>query len=456
MISWQRLVYYLGLAVVEATPPALLLTLAGGDAWAALIGVTLLGALTDWIVLRRLPAARQPPAQVGVGLLGALWVVKGLVAGDYGLLGDWGQALGAIFSISHPRAGVAYLGLLVALYCFWRGTRLTMHDRVSIHRVFRAAAFGLLLIAMLSLFSTAQTISLRLGASTQVLTFFAVGLVTIALASATEDREAGLRRLGLRGLLILCGAVALVLVLGLLVGAFAGDAVGQIVLAVWGAFVLLLALIFAPLIFLMTRLLEWLVDMSSLRNVLERLAQLAPQGQRDVPPAGELLGAFPAWAQATIRIFFALLPILLVIGLLLLARRRLRRQQDTDEERESLWSWSSLADDLRGLLARRRRPSRDGGLRAALARLRGGDPVSRIRRSYIRLLLAGEARNQPRAARQTPREYAADAGTMLPAAAQPIETLTAAYERARYHPTGATTADADSAEQAWQSIEQAK
>jgi hypothetical protein len=189
--------------------------------------------------------------------------------------------------------------------------------------------------------------------------------------------------------------------------------------------------------------------------MFDRLTQLSQPGQQAAPPAGELLGIFPAWVQAAMRIFFALLPILLLIGLLLLARRRLQRQKNTDEERESLWSWSGLADDLRDLLAGFRRPGRDGGLRAALARLRGGDPASRIRRSYIRLLLAGEAHNQPRPAPQTPREYAPTARAMIAGAAPQVEALTGAYERARYHPTGTTEADAATAEQAWATIEQA-
>ena len=157
MVNWQRIMYYLGLALVEATPAALLLTIAGADAWGVLIGIVLLGALADWIVLRRLPPERQTLALAAGGLLCALWVVKGQVVGDYGLLGDWGQALGAIFSTSHPRSGIAYLSLLLSLYCFWRGTRLTMHDRVSVQRVFRAIAFSLLLIVGIGLFGARLT-----------------------------------------------------------------------------------------------------------------------------------------------------------------------------------------------------------------------------------------------------------------------------------------------------------
>src|SRR5215216_1546444 len=165
MLSWQRIIYYPGLALVEATPVALLLTIAGSDVWGVLIGVVLLGALADWIVLRRLLPERQTLALAAGGLLCALWVVKAQVVGDYGLLGDWGQALGAIFSTSHPRSAIAYLSLPASLYCFWRGTRLTMHDRVTVQRVFRMIAFSLLLIVGFGLFGTRLTGSTAVAAS---------------------------------------------------------------------------------------------------------------------------------------------------------------------------------------------------------------------------------------------------------------------------------------------------
>ena len=146
---------------------------------------------------------------------------------------------------------------------------------------------------------------------------------------------------------------------------------------------------------------------------------------------------------------------MIIVGLFLLARRRSRRTGGADEERESLWEWGNLASDLRGLLAQLNPARRAEGLRDALARLRGSDPASRIRRSYIRLLLLGQERGQSRAAPETPREYASAAGALLPGANQPIDTLTESYERARYHPASATAADAATAERAWTAIEQA-
>jgi hypothetical protein len=454
MLNWQRIVYYLGLALVEATPPALLLTIAGGDAWGLLIGVVLLGGLADWIVLRRLPPERQPIVLAGIALLCALWLVKVQIAGDYGPLGDWGQALGAIFSVSHPRAGVAYLSLLAALYCFWRGTRLTIHDRVSTQRIFRVIAISLLVIVGFGLVGVRLTGASAVAASTEVLAFFAIGLITIALASGVDDQDVGLHRLGWRGVLIVCGAIGAMLGLGVLVGAMFGRDIAAIVGALWQAIVLVIALIVAPLVWLMVIVLQALLNALHLDRWLQELAKQPLELGAPPPPATGVLAMFPAWVQLVLRVFFALLPVLLILGLLLLARRRARRLAAADEERESLWSWGNLAEDLRGLLGGLRKPPRAGGLRAALARLRGGDPASRIRRSYIRLLLLGEERQQPRPMPQTPREYAPTAGALLPLAAQPVDALTSAYEQARYNAGGVTAGDAEAAERAWAAIEQ--
>ena len=455
MLPWQRVIYYLGLALVEATPLALLLTIAGADAWGVLIGVVLLGALADWIVLRRLPPERQTLALAAGGLLCALWVVKAQVVGDYGLLGDWGQAFGVLFSTSHPRSGIAYLSLLAALYCFWRGTRLAMQDRVSVQRVFRMIALSLLLIVGVGLFGARLTGPTAVALSTQVLAFFAIGLVTIALASGIDEHDVGLRRLGWRGVLIVGGAIGGVIGLGVLLGALFGRDIAQIVRTLWQTLVIIIALILSPLVWLLATLLEALLSVTHLDQWLRQLVQMPPIRVDVAPPAGEVLAIFPPWVQVVIQIFFALLPILLILGLLLLARNRARRRVGLDEERESLWSWGGLVDDLRGLLAGRHGSPPAGGLRAALAALRGGDPASRVRRSYIRLLLLGEAHAQPRSAPQTPHEYAPAAGAMLPTAAQPVDALTDAYARARYNPNGVTAADADAAERAWAAIEQA-
>ncbi len=217
---------------------------------------------------------------------------------------------------------------------------------------------------------------------------------------------------------------------------------------------LLIALILAPLVWLIVTILVGLLRITRLDRWLQQLTSQPFKIEMPPPPASGVLEIFPPWVQTVLRIFFALLPIVLILGLMLLVRSRARRLSAADEERESLWSWSNLAEDLRGLLGSLRAPQPAGGLRAALASLRGGDPASRIRRSYIRLLLLGEERQQPRAMPQTPREYAPTAGALVPGATQPVAALTDAYERARYNPNGVGAGDAEAAEQAWAAIEQ--
>ncbi|HEX9372037.1 MAG TPA: DUF4129 domain-containing protein, partial [Roseiflexaceae bacterium] len=258
-----------------------------------------------------------------------------------------------------------------------------------------------------------------------------------------------------RGLLTLFGAIALVLALGLLVGSLVGDEAAAVVRLLWQGLVLIVALILAPFFYLAAAIVERLLRLLNLEQLLNDLNFQPPQPPAEGSAATDLLAIFPAWAQALIRAFFALLPILVVVGLILLARRRARRAASADEERESLWSWGGLAADLRGLLSNFGAPRRAEGLRDALARLRGADPATRVRRSYIRLLLLGQAHERPRAAPQTPREYAPAASAMLPAASQPIEALTDTYERARYHPQSLGAADATAAEQAWAAIDRA-
>jgi hypothetical protein len=453
MMSWYRLVYFLGLALVEATPPALLLTVVGGDSWGTLIVAVLAGALADWVLLRRLSPQAQRPALAATGLLVALWVVKAEVAG-VGPLSGWGQAIGQLLDGGTPQSLPAYPNLLLGLYCFWRGTRLTLHDSITLHRLFRLSMVAMMIIVFLRFFSGGPGARLAGLASTEVLIFFAVGLLTIALSSASEEREAELRRMGWRGLATLLGAVALVMVLGVLVAALFGREAAAMIGLLWRGLIMALALIIVPIIYVFAGLVERLLQLLNINSMTfdsSRL-QLMDSMLRQQEAFGA--GGLPPWAEALIRGFCAIVPVLLIVALFFLARRRNRRGAGADEERESLWSWEGLAEDLLGLFGRRAGRAA-GGLRDALARLRGDDPASRIRRSYIRLLLLGEERSIPRSAPQTPHEYAPVAQSALPAAAHPVDTLTDAYERARYRPGGATSADADAAERAWGALEQA-
>jgi hypothetical protein len=247
-----------------------------------------------------------------------------------------------------------------------------------------------------------------------------------------------------------------VLVLGLLFAAVFGQDAAQAVRAIIQVMAFIAALIILPFLLILEGVLRGLSSLFNMGSLTQMLARLQQQQRQQQTLAAEPLNIFPPWVATALQIFFALVPVLIIVALYLLIRRRSRREPNRDEERESLWSWSDLRSDLRDLLAGLRRTRTEEGLRAALARLRGDDSASRVRRSYIRLLLAGEARDRPRAAPQTPHEYAPDASEMLPSATHPIAELTKAYERARYYPASATPADADAAERAWGAIDEAQ
>jgi hypothetical protein len=456
MISWQRTIYFLGLAVVEATPAALLLLFAGArGAWGLLCLVVLAGALADWIAQRWLPPEQQRPARLLAAALTALWAVKGYAGAGWGLLAGWGLALSTLFAPGAPRAWPAYLLFVAALFAFWRGLQLADHDSTSLRKLFTRAALALMLIVGLGLLWQGSSGSAPTALATMmVLAFFAVGLLVIALASLAEQYDTRLRRLGRRGFLTLLGAIGLVLMPGLLLASRFGETTAQILRAALGVLVIGMALIFLPLLLILEAALRWLFELIDFEGFARQLTLRQQFQQQQQQQALETLHFLPPWLKMLVQVFLALLPILILAALIVLLRRRARPVGDHGEERESLWSWNGLASDLRDLLARLRRSSgQDEGLRAALARLRGADPLSRIRRSYIRLLLAGEAHQRPRTPPQTPREYQPTAEAMLPAAAAPIARLTDAYERARYHPPSATAADAEAAERAWSEIE---
>src|SRR5262245_48657195 len=110
MTSWQRLIYILCLALVEATPAALPLVLAGAPgAWGLLLCVVLAGTLADWLAAAWLPVERQRPALLAAGLIISAWSIKVAVGAGASPLSGWQAAYGALFSLTSPKGGTAYL-----------------------------------------------------------------------------------------------------------------------------------------------------------------------------------------------------------------------------------------------------------------------------------------------------------------------------------------------------------
>ena len=148
-----------------------------------------------------------------------------------------------------------------------------------------------------------------------------------------------------------------------------------------------------------------------------------------------------------------LLPLVALIALIILYRRQQRKPITEDGEvHESLWSWQGVRADLLSLL-NGLRPKPQVSLRDVLSRLRSDDPVQRIRRRYVELLLVGEAAQRERKPQQTPLEHEAALATAVSGAKGDVHALTLAYDRARYAPDLVDAADAAAADQAWSTIQ---
>lgn len=446
-----RLPLLLVVAVLETTIISLPLLELGilNLPWLLLLTVLLLGACAAWQI-EHLPGTQQRIAMiVAAGVAGLLAVAV--------RIGGLGVALGALLPIGDSQLfGPAYGTFLVALFVFWRGSSLHTHTAASVARTFSAGVFvsivGLLFAPLLdSLESPARVAALTL----QLVLLVGAGLLAQALARADEDNEAGAQRLSWRWLGILSAAVGLVALLGLGASGLFGGPAAVFLNTIWQLCIFVLMLLLLPFIWLAATLTNWLI------------AFLAPKAKVQpwiVPPmtlpqspdgARELFPALPPWAVTSVVSLLALLPPLILLLLIIFMRRR-RRRATEDEERQSLLSWSELQDDLRGLLRGLRNPFARplAGLRAVLAALNGGDPDSRARRSYVRLLLALEAREHARPPANTPAEYAPEAQGALPEVSRSISTLTAAYERARYAPGSLSSESAAAAEQAWSEVDE--
>src|SRR5690349_81587 len=133
----QRIFYTIGMMIVEGTPSAIILSIAGvAGTWVGLIVCVLLGYLADGIIQRRVAPERQRLALMGAATLVSLWATKSWAGGGYGPLDGWETVFSGLFWMGRSSSGQLYFFLLAALYCFWRGSRLSGHDSISLSQLF--------------------------------------------------------------------------------------------------------------------------------------------------------------------------------------------------------------------------------------------------------------------------------------------------------------------------------
>jgi hypothetical protein len=446
-----RLLFFLVVAALETTAVSLPFTAltTANLPWMLIFATVACGWLADQISVR-LPERYDRPALA----------VGGLVASSLFVGGALGvNPLVALLALFPGGADgfLAYIYLILALFLFWRGTRLDTRDSGAISNFFsRSAAIAVACLLLGALFGTGAPLG-SMPVLAHVVGFISLGLLALALVHAQEVSGGSLRGLSWRWLLTLVGAVALVVVIATVATGVLGGS--EAMAAAQG----LLRIIMLPIAFV-GAVLAWLVITFiaeplalAIQAILARLQELGMPVQPETPPqeprgAAEAIERIEAMANGA-TFLLALIPIVIMAIAILLMRQRVRNRPKDDEERESLGLLNNLGDDLRELLQKLRNPFARPleGLQAALASLVGEDASTRARRAYVRLLLLLEGREQRRPSTQTPAEFA-PAAAAAASAPEAVERLTAAYERARYNPGGASAADAADAEAALRGI----
>ena len=443
MPSLPRILFLLSAAVVETTLPALVVTIAGDNTWVLLFAVVFVGALTSRLAERYLPLPVQRLALLALALLIGLWMMKNAAGGGYSPISGWAAL----------RAGgesAAYATLLATLYSFWRGTFLLDHDHVTLGRLFSRLVVALIIIIGIGGLASALNPAILTLATGEVIAFFVAGLLGLSVATMVEH---GGKRTDWRSLATLLASIGVVVVGGVLLASLLGGTLLQLLGVLWQVAALALLLVLSPFIIALGWLAEQVgrgLDNSGLRTYLQELRQRLDLPINEATTQSDM----PVWLDLALRGFCFVVPILLIAVLFLFIRRRKHVVRRRDEERESVMSWNGLVEDLGSLLSGLHRREAEG-LRAALAHLQGDDPATRIRRAYIRMLLAAEARDQHRTSAQTAHEFAPAAAVAL-GQFQPVTTLTRAYERARYAPESVTPEQATDAENAWTTAQNAQ
>lgn len=419
--------------------------------WLALLIVALVAAWATWRFEPPDPSPqdaliRRPTIITCV--IAVLIAVKGQMSG-WNPLSGWSALLPWVSTDVLMLVAV----LLITLWAWWRGMGIIDADHM---RMIETIQQGTLVLAIIALLATPLAVvnlgappwGARLAIEAIVLTGSALLALSLGrtLSISIEGDANGWRRFrsGLFSIVVL-------LVVGTLALALVSDAATDLLRTAIVAVVALGTLIIAPIVEAAIRLWFW-ISMAYGRDPAQpvpspsAIPSLAPAATPPVETQPNLL-------VSLLSLALFLIPLLILIALILMVqRRRGTRASGDGAQHESLWSWQQIRGDLGGLFGQLRR-NRSLGLRDALSRLRGDDPIQRIRRRYVQALLLGEKASRERQPQQTPLEYEPQLASIV-AADRDVEALTDVYDRARYAPESIDQGDVEAADRAWNTIRQ--
>lgn len=340
------------------------------------------------------------------------------------------------------RVPLSWVTIMLMVYLWARAIHLANRS-ISTEQVGFSFRSGVLLLAGSTLIVRLFT---DLDASGFVMAYFFFGLVAVALSRVEEvSHLPNSTSVPFSGFWIgsTVGAVAVLVVLGVLVALFLTTGGLQLLLALLAPVLRLVEVIVVAVGTLLLQLFEWLLDLFSvdltqlggqLREVLSQLDLTLEPPQ--VPPPE---GGSQAWliiSRALQIAFTVVLPVGAALLILVLTWRRMRKRSDDQaggESRESLLSAGVVAEGLQGML--------QGGLQrlgelAGLVRQFG--PGARfltavsIRRIYRNMVRMATDAGYPRSTAQTPYEYLVTLRRALPSSEADATVITEAYVNAHY------------------------
>ncbi len=362
----------------------------------------------------------------------------------------------------HPAATIVIV--LIAVWLWWWGIR-TGRERVYYDLFNADFTWGMLMLAVGAAAAYATRVVPLLQVLLAFIPFFAIGLATMAIANlqsarrfegSRTDQAIAVNRYWLGTVVAVIGAVLLA---GLLLGQLFTPGIMTWILEklaiVWEWLARLLVFVLMIVAYPILMLLEWLVKVIS-------------QGRRpnDQPPINPL----PSFAEqfrdleqgrpSTIspqvymglQVLAGLLAVAVIVLIFALAFRRFKTllEEDVEETRELIFSVDLLKEQLAQLFGRKTKG--DGIEPEPFVSIVGDDPRAQIRRAYQALLAWATEQGMPRLPGQTSNEYLLSLSNAWPIYGEPISILTAAYLQARYSDLPISSASAEQARQAWETI----
>lgn len=346
---------------------------------------------------------------------------------------SWGEAMPALWLLA-----------AVTVLLWLRAVSIDWIERSTLYHSFIA---GVLAVAVLTAFGVSRY-SLDLGIADgliePLLVFALCAMLAFALSDISLTQRQSLRvsgskpRLGQYWFLVVSLVIAGILALAWLTG---------FILAPDSALWLLRRL--GPVLDVLTTILIYIaaavayVFFFLLAPLINWLRSLAANGQPEIKPPdqGEFVkqmqemeqqaqgnSSLLAWIQVAIAV--ALLALVVIAFALALRRRFIRAANGVLESREVEWSWQLMRGQLRRWFAARKRAARS----LFLPLDESEETRAQVRVAYRQLLTRASERGLAHKRGQTPYAYMGMLVAQAPALEQPLATLTAAYQMARYSP----------------------